>query len=307
MVLHRSNFDIPARFCFRPFSVRWEVRTAELMDWWEPPKSNLLLGPPIGRKPESEWVSVRIDPSGFAFGGLSELTAHTVQIHRKDIPRDVLNQQENCRNTLDISGRHFTVLVGFYPESNSILPQSKWKPDEKTKNAWIMRDEFLNLSVSDESEWPVCLKQFLNKWGLWSYGIVFDVSLAEERPGFVLEFPHLLSQKRTEYRKALQLESARKWLSTANPLFQFPHGISAMDKWPHFLVERSYCEDAIRATITIDHLAERKFGICERCHELFEKETKHKKRYCSESCINAANVKQWRDRHRKGEQRNAKG
>ena len=99
-------------------------------------------------------------------------------------------------------------------------------------------------------------------------------------------------------------------MSTA-PLFQFPQGISATLERPHFLVERSYCKDAIEATIIIDHLARRRFGFCKRCGKEFEQETQHKKNYCSRTCINAVNVQRWRDNQRKKSRlegkRNAEG
>ncbi|MFZ0273958.1 MAG: hypothetical protein WB524_11825 [Acidobacteriaceae bacterium] len=169
-----------------------------------------------------------------------------------------------------------------------------------------MRDEFQNLNFDDESEWLWGLRHFLNKWGLWGYRPSFEVGLGEEMPGFVLAFPHLLRQKRDEYRKALESKSARKWLSTASPL-----SFRTTDEPPYFLVERFYCEDAIEATITIDHLAGRRFGFCKRCGAQFEQETEHKKNYCSRQCIQAAAVKRWREKQRntasKGGMRNAKG
>jgi hypothetical protein len=126
-----------------------------------------------------------------------------------------------------------------------------------------------------------------------------------EMPGFVLAFPHLLWEKREEYRKARESKNARKWLSTALPL-----SFSPIDKPPYFLVERFYCDDAIQATITIDHLAKRRFGFCKRCGKQFEQETEHKKNYCSRQCIQADGVKRWRDNQRKelrkGVKRNAK-
>jgi len=105
----------------------------------------------------------------------------------------------------------------------------------------------------------------------------------------------LMRRKREEYRKALESRNGHRWLSTASPL-----SFSTTEKPPYFLVERHFCEDAIRATITIDHLAGRRFGFCKRCGKQFEQETKHDKNYCSRECINAAGVKRWREKQRKG-------
>jgi len=87
--------------------------------------------------------------------------------------------------------------------------------------------------------------------------------------------------------------------------------LETADELPLYFVRESYCKSAIEAVITIDHFKKRRFGICKRCHALFKKETRHKKSYCSDPCINAANVQRWRDRQRtlqkKGAKRNAKG
>jgi hypothetical protein len=83
-------------------------------------------------------------------------------------------------------------------------------------------------------------------------------------------------------------------LSKARPL-----SFSTIDQPPYFLVERFYCEDAIQATITIDHLAGRRFGFCKRCRKQFEQRTEHKKLYCDRKCVQAANVANWRANKRK--------
>lgn len=305
MVLHRSNFEIPARFRFRPFNVRWQICTAELVGWLERPKSSgvLALGRPMVKpfkeSPEHELVTVRIEgpgePTAGMLGGLYGTlnTMHTAEMFRSDIPSDVLLPHENRKTSPDISGRTFSVLV--CKEYKTLFPFKR--PGDATKNAWAMRDEFLNLdgaNSEDPLDWLWSLRQFLNRWGLWSPDIGFHTGLNTQIPAFAVAFPHLLRQKREEYRKALEGKSARKWLSTARPL-----SFTTIDEFPHFVVERFYCEEAIEATITIDHLAERKFGFCKRCGKQFEQETEHKKNYCSRQCIQAAGVKRWREKQRK--------
>jgi hypothetical protein len=314
MVLRRSNFEIPARFSFRPFSARWIRCDAELVEWYEKPEP---LGgfPPLPVKPiapfatEREKVLVRIEvPDDSTSGmlaamGLGPCPSHTVELFRDNVPSDVLRPHENRRKTPDISGREFAVLVCKRREFESFLP-SGWKPGDVEKNAWAMRAEFFDL---DEDDWEWNLQLFLNRWGLWNYGAGFQVGFGERMPGFALVLPHLLKEKREQYRKALALKSARAWLSTKQPL-----SISTMDRPPYFRVERFFCEDAIQATITIDHLAGRQFSFCKRCRRLFEHETLHKKNYCSRQCIQAAGVKRWRSKQKKkattkGANRNAKG
>lgn len=315
MVLHRTNFEIPARFVFRPFSARWIDCRAKLVGWHEEPKpSGQYLVPPILVKPmalvaERDKVLVRIEvPDDSTSGklaamGLGPCPFHTVELFRDDVPKDVLRPHENRRNTPDISGREFTVLVCKRREFETHL-LARLKPGDVEKNAWAMRDTFFGL---DENQWVWNLNLFLNRWGLWNYSTGFHVDMSARMPGFALVLPHLIKEKREQYRKALDRKCARAWLSAAQPL-----SISAIDRPPYSLVERFYCEDAIKATITIDHLAGRLFGFCKRCGKQFEQETDHKKNFCSRRCIQAAGVKRWRDKQKKkttkkGANRNAKG
>lgn len=121
-----------------------------------------------------------------------------------------------------------------------------------------------------------------------------------DRPDFVMVIPHLLKAEQERYRKALLPRNARQWLRR-RPLNLIP-----ADEFPFFRVCKSFCADAVETTITIDHLAERKFGICKRCHKDFQKETQHEKNYCSERCFNAAGVQRWREKQRKAAKKEAK-
>ena len=280
---------------------------AEIVEWWEKPKPTWNV-PPLALQiakplrilgPEREKVSVRIDVPEIGKGeGLAALyvgrnRSHTLTVYRDDLPTEVLRPHENRKNMPDIAGREFQVLICEKPEFETLFP-APLKPREAEKDAWAMLREFFDL---DESDWVWSLRRFLNRWGLWSYERGFDAGMmsGDPTPGFVLVYPHLLRQKRDEYRKAIETRSARKWLSTARAL-----SFTTIDKPPYFLVERFYCEDAIQATITIEHLAERRWGFCKRCGKVFEHKTEHKKNYCSRRCIGAAGVKRWREKQRKG-------
>jgi hypothetical protein len=183
------------------------------------------------------------------------------------------------------------------------------KPGDSTKNAWAMRDEFLNLKADPALGWNGSLSAFLNKWGLWKlnrdfrgeYEWVTGWDPITRDPGFMLALPHLLREEQERYRKAILRSNADGWLRA--------HSLSleTADKRPFFVVRTSFCNPAIEATITIDHLAEKRFGICKRCHNIFEKETQHKKDYCSRECINLAGVQRWRDKQRKMQKKGAKG
>lgn len=309
-----SNFEIPARFSFRPFSARWQIGTVEVVGWWEKPKyaGALAIGlpmvKPLKELPEHEQVTVRIgvpdESTAGMLGGLYGMglnPSHTVEMFRADIPTDILGPHESRKTSPDISGRTFSVLMCSKPEFKTLFPQSG--PGDVVKNAWAMRDEFLNLDGTDSADlfdWIWSLRQFLNRWGLWSYGLGFHVGLGSEMPGFAVAFPHLLRQKREEYRKALESKNARKWLRTAPPL-----SFRTINAFPYFLVERFYCEDGIHATITIDHLAERQFGICKRhdCRKLFERTTRQRRLYCSPECAHLANIRKLRAEKRKARSR----
>lgn len=324
MVLHRSNFEIPARFTFQPFVADWQLTRVEIVEWAHEPKlSKMALGP-IEDNSEKCWLRIRIevpDRHNLVRSMLDLDPAYPALVDRKTIPPDVLQAHENYSNTPDVSGRSFQVLICQKPEFKDRL----WEltPGDVTKSAWIMRDEFLNLTEDSEFGWDWSARRFLNKWGLWELGTgfvkVWDsatyqnlVALATlftrertDTPGFTVVMPHLLKEQQARYRKALLPSNGRAWLRS------HPLNLSTADKYPFFRVNKSYCSDAIETTITIDHLAERKFGICKRCHKVFEKETNHEKNYCSKACINAATVQRWRERQRemakKGAKRNAKG
>ena len=113
-------------------------------------------------------------------------------------------------------------------------------------------------------------------------------------PG-VLISPHRLWSLCDAYIKAAA-GSPRSWLTSATPL-----SLKETDKIPYFIVERSYCEDAIKATITIDHLSKVKFGICKRhdCRKFFKRTTLQKRLYCSPECAHLANVRKLRKEKKK--------
>lgn len=291
------------------------------MEWVEKPKLRPIFYEPEV-DPDKTLVRVRIEVQEVGELGvptrLGPSPSYTHDLERSSVPPEILQAHEDHRNTPDISGRKFQVLVCQNPEF-----KESWliKPGEVAKNAWIMRDEFLSLDADPLSGWIWSVRQFLNKWGLWGVGQEHvegwppssSMGMARllaflpqvDRPRLVMLIPHQLKEQQEKYGKALLPSNARNWLRS------HPLNLDTADEFPFFLVRRSYCTDAIEATITIDHLANRQFGICRRCHGVFEKETRHKKSYCSERCFNAAGVQRWREKQRKtakkGAKRNAKG
>jgi hypothetical protein len=80
-------------------------------------------------------------------------------------------------------------------------------------------------------------------------------------------------------------------------------------------MESSYCEAAIEATISIDHLRGMKFRLCKLkdCRKPYLVNTRQKRMYCSMAHAHLANVRKIRAEERKakakqkGAQSNAKG
>ena len=308
MILQRTNFNVPARFSFQPYSAKWRLVNAEIVDWAEEPRLRMIFREPADQ-PQKTWLRILIGAP--IYGGLESLYGTDVSptfrvlMDRASVPPDALQAHENFRNTPDVSGRSFTALICHRPE----FRDGAWtiKPGEVTKNAWFMRDEFLNLDTEDEWEWSV--SQFLNKWGLWVSGSGFTedwesrprgligssvpIAPKSDSPDFVLVTPHSLKEQQAGYRRALLPSNERSWLRS------HPLTLETGDEFPFFRVRKTYCSDAIEATITIDHLANIKFGICKRCHKVFEKEKKYKMSYCSRSCANAASVARFREKQRK--------
>ena len=311
MVLRRANFEIPAQFSFQPFAGSWRFASAETLEWAEEPGLRLMSFEPRDNA-EKTGVRVRIDVpdmsapgnTGTAFMlGLGSYVSYTVIMDRASIPPDVVQPHENYLNTPDVSGRLFSGLICQKPEFKD--PLFALSPGDAKKNAWIMRDEFFNLQADPQLGWDWSVRRFLNRWGLWNYSRGYTEDWASmpirilspsaplpdrkrDTPDFTLVMPHLLKELREKYRTAILPSNARAWLRS------HPLSLETADERPFFFVRRRFCKDAIEATITIDHLAMRRFGFCKRCGNQFEQETQHKRNFCSRRCIQAAGVKRWR-------------
>jgi hypothetical protein len=107
---------------------------------------------------------------------------------------------------------------------------------------------------------------------------------------FFILHPHRLWELQAAYRKAMT-SPASTWLRSGTSL-----NLIRDTEPPYFYIEMSECEDAIKATITIDHLSKVTFGICKRndCRKLYECRTKQKRIYCGPYCAHLANVRKLR-------------
>ena len=221
-----------------------------------------------------------------------------IEIPRRDFPDGLLHPDETPANTPDIAGRDFVVLV------SQISANTLYQPNigNRQRNVWAMRDRFFKLEPS-----VVELKTFLNTWGPWDAQRRYRAgAFSLNSLPFALVVPDAIWRQRDVYRKAIS-GSARTWLRKATPLT-----FSTLDEWPHFLVERFTCQDAIEATITIDHMRDAKSGFCKRCLAMFKRDSLHKKNYCSRKCIQADATARWRANQRKeakklGGKKDAKG
>jgi hypothetical protein len=294
---HRTNIAIPARFVFRPFTAEWNWTRATIFSWGEefPELRNLVMLSNKGKvKHTSESVIVHI-AIWRGRGYLGEFDDYFVEMKRGELPPDCLRPHENPESTPDIKGREFDLLVCRLPPMKEL--GSSVKPEEMVRDAWEMREEFFAIRGDLNAT-----NRFLNRWGLWNFQLV---SLAPPDNGLfsgTLISPHRLWTLCDTYIKAAA-GSPRSWLTTAAPL-----SLKESEKRPYFIVERSYCEDAIKATITIDHLAKVKFGICKRhdCRRLFKRTTQQKRLYCSPECAHLANVRKLRAQKKKTEPKGRK-
>jgi hypothetical protein len=219
-----------------------------------------------------------------------------VEIDRSDLSDEVIAKYETKRNTPDLSGRYFHVLLCQDQSFRFLLPITK--PEKPIRNPWIMRDEFLNLRKETRE-----LQAFLNRWGWWWSSRGYSVF--QPSHDFVLIHPHQLWRLQDDYRRALT-GSARSWLRMGAFL-----NLTRNDVPPYFFIETSHCEEGIEATITIDKLSNVNFGICKRgdCRKLFEFTTKQRRLYCTPHCAHLANVRKLREQKkkaRKGRKSNAK-
>ena len=315
-----TNIAIPARFDFKPYKESWDLSRAKIVGWWEEPEPGPLYRTIVGRSPVGSRSgdrvlvnvnipSAKMKPADFlglpgmsGLGGMCDLSpTYTVEINPADIPAEVLQPHENIRNAPDIAGREFDVLAC------PIESPYRKKPEGPTKDAWKMQSEYFDMKED------ICeLQSFLNRWGRWNFEIGY---LGPLPLTFTLIIPHLFWKQREKYRDA-KTGKPRSWLCHAGyQSFSSINGFTSINEPPFIVMARSYCEQAIQATITIDHLSNVQFGICKRddCRKLFKRITKQKRLYCCHECAHLANIRKIRADEKKapskqrGEQRNAKG
>ncbi|MGA3136876.1 MAG: hypothetical protein ABSC88_12880 [Terracidiphilus sp.] len=180
-----------------------------------------------------------------------------------------------------------------------LLARSPGKPAEESVDPYKMRDEFFDLKDDLDR-----LLVFVRKWGLWD---TRELSICPEetlepisRNGIPCILPHLIWRKQTEYRKVL-CAAPERWLSQPEKRI---HIVQKAQKPYFFANQRPFadpeiCQNAIVATITLDHLTGSRFRICAKpgCNRLFKPVRRQK--HCSRACAHAMAVQAYRDRAKK--------
>ncbi len=157
----------------------------------------------------------------------------------------------------------------------------------KLDDAWAMRKDFFHIRRGDTD----ALLKFLNKWGKWRAG---NAPMLERVAELWEKYDLLRSAVRGPLSEWMK-DAANGLLRHADPRVEYPY---------HVLTTFG-CEQAIRATITLDLLHKEKFAICARpdCRAPFQIESQHKRKYCSQYCGHIESVrKQRRDAKRESEQ-----
>jgi hypothetical protein len=207
-----------------------------------------------------------------------------LKVYRKHLLPNVIQPWETPCTQPDISGRAFSILA-----CSGLRSKDQLSVTRPVRDAWIMRDEFLNLKHDTEA-----LRRFLNKWGVVN-GFQSAIGPVGNRFQQSIQFqlPHLIWKAQMEFRRAL-VGTRKRWLRS-NLLYLTPTGTP-----PYLSVDAPNCSCAISATITIDRLSGVKFGICKRkdCRRLFEHTTKHTRFYCSWSCAHVVAIRNQYKRER---------
>ena len=320
---HKENFEIPARLEFRPFRADWTIVQGEFVGWGQQ-KSPYMSERPLKNRLLYDAVEIRIPSVG------ESGSSCIVELERMVLPCHLLASHETPKNTPEFDGRKIEMVISQLPSRE--IPESS---DEPLRDPWKMREEYFEIEEGNSRS----LCDFLSKWGLWSHffrhvrdprQIVSEPTFArsivfQDLPWLAVVLPHRFWQERELLRRAL-IGSSRKWLSSISsfdgtaemPFWLGSHsalGFKVANEPPFCILERSYCQEAVRTTISIDHLSNVSFGICKRqdCRKLFERTTQQKRMYCSPECAHLANVRKLRadqrrsSAKRKGNSRNAKG
>ncbi len=182
-----------------------------------------------------------------------------------------------------------------------LKPTISHKQKNKLADAWMMRHEFFGLRPGDTA----ALLSFLNKWGWWGSrppdGVPCEMRPMQKVPKSWVS-PIAVSvvwQLQEQFKRALT-RSISSWLFKSEGDGRVEvldnnvaRSIQLQPAPPYHLLEFQGCEEAIRATITIDLLQSAKFRLCARpdCQRPFRVESQHARKYCEQYCGHLESVR----------------
>jgi hypothetical protein len=198
--------------------------------------------------------------------GMKQGEALIVNLNHCALPFHVLKECEESPELPDIAElcRGLVVDLLFREE----LPNRKMKACDP----WEMRHEFFRLKRDSSA-----LLEFLNKWGAWS--------------GSQQQLPAEIWESQDTFRQALR--GSGPWFGHPASVLSYPN---ARKEYPHFMLQASDCEQAIRSTITFDLVRKIKFCLCARpdCSGVFAIESRHKRKFCCQYCAHLESVRRQR-------------
>lgn len=319
------TISIPMTFEFRPYPATWLYRWATVLGFSK--QRYEASRPLIHYLGSDEDLDVEITSDGleslFGLDSVLDSADYRARLTASGIPASMLNavpplEEQSVDETGQVEILTCSRLVFLEPG--------------KERDAWQMRDEFFGLKRNTRA-----LTDFLDKWGIWdSYTIQRQTEaprlFAPLKPGtnsdpddwrsrlqehFV--FPEKIWDLREYYRAAL-IGPDDEWLAYVDGMSAVLAGkiadtppeqkraetlirtASMRSRYPHFLVKRNYCRDAIEATITMDLLRKAKIRSCKRsaCRKPYEITSRHKRQYCSQYCAHLESMRrQSRDKAKK--------
>lgn len=301
---HRNNFEVPAKLRFRPYQLCWSIGMARVIQlshdrdkWKHFPK----------QASELKISQDKLDLPGsilIEFGESLGNEKRRFFIDRNLIPSEILCAMEHG-DIESAESQSFELLFseidtheGKDPDFKRV-PSAKWgrlfldsclsrKPG--VHDPFEMFEQFMRLPRASGDQ-----VDFMNRWGAWQPQFYYFGIGGKERVNTMFVSPALLWDWHSAFAAALVGKPA-DWLCS-NPPLTFSHEATA----PFSFVDTSYCEETIRAVITIKKLQGLSFGICKRhdCRIPFERTSRQKRLYCTPECAHLANVRQLRKKQKR--------
>jgi hypothetical protein len=249
---------LPVSLEFRTATITWQTARARVLGWSAQP-----TGPTESLHLNAEFADLPTR-GHFAFP-LDRLPDE--QRKRCLTARGKRKSNETVK---DICSR--LEFLFFVHDHRTYVHDSDLRKHSRPADAWELRDEFLRLSMDNDSA-----LSFLQKWGRWrSWRGLVDV-----------EEMRALQRK---VREAL-ISSPEQWLASSSG--SLPRMRPRSTTFPYFGFLTDSCEAAIRTTTTMDLLRRVKFRSCARpdCAVPFPIESKHERRYCTQYCAHLESVR----------------